>query len=239
MSAAGRRHAPAGPARTSIPVRHQEPVDVTALVSGCAERARVADPARTWRARHRRRPGDGRGRGTAAPGGRQPAQRMCSSHTPGRHRGARSPPSSAAGHRHHRGQRRRPRRSSRPAAVHLRALLPRWSLARLGFPSQPAPADLPARLRPRPGHRRRDRISARRHRASRAGQPARPPDHADPPSRPAVRSALGTRASRLRQLSPVPESRADGPANVPIGYFAAMLMSLSGQMSSRGSRVRR
>src|SRR5271154_6331700 len=33
--------------------------------------------------------------------------------------------------------------------------------------------------------------------------------------------------------------RGDGPANAAIGYFAAMLLSLSGQMSSRGSRVRR
>ena len=30
-----------------------------------------------------------------------------------------------------------------------------------------------------------------------------------------------------------------GPANVAIGYFAAMLLSLSGQMWSRGCRVRR
>jgi two-component system, OmpR family, sensor kinase len=33
------------------PGRSQEPVDVTAVVTGCAERARIADPARTWRVR--------------------------------------------------------------------------------------------------------------------------------------------------------------------------------------------
>ena len=47
---AGRRHAPAGPARpASRPV--PEPVDVTGVVAGCAERVRVADPARAWRVR--------------------------------------------------------------------------------------------------------------------------------------------------------------------------------------------
>jgi two-component system, OmpR family, sensor kinase len=33
------------------PGQSREPVDVTAVVTGCAERARVADPARTWRVR--------------------------------------------------------------------------------------------------------------------------------------------------------------------------------------------
>ena len=33
------------------PGQSQEPVDVTAVVTGCAERGRIADPARTWRAR--------------------------------------------------------------------------------------------------------------------------------------------------------------------------------------------
>ena len=33
------------------PGQSREPVDVTALVTGCAERVRVADPARTWRVR--------------------------------------------------------------------------------------------------------------------------------------------------------------------------------------------
>jgi two-component system, OmpR family, sensor kinase len=33
------------------PGQSQEPVDVTAVVTGCAERARIADPARTWQAR--------------------------------------------------------------------------------------------------------------------------------------------------------------------------------------------
>jgi len=33
------------------PGQSQEPVDVTAMVTGCAERARVASPARTWQAR--------------------------------------------------------------------------------------------------------------------------------------------------------------------------------------------
>jgi two-component system, OmpR family, sensor kinase len=33
------------------PGRSREPVDVTAVVTGCAERAAVADPARTWRVR--------------------------------------------------------------------------------------------------------------------------------------------------------------------------------------------
>jgi two-component system, OmpR family, sensor kinase len=33
------------------PGQNQEPVDVTAVVTGCAERARIADPARTWEAR--------------------------------------------------------------------------------------------------------------------------------------------------------------------------------------------
>jgi two-component system, OmpR family, sensor kinase len=33
------------------PVQSRDPVDVTALVAGCAERARVADPARTWQVR--------------------------------------------------------------------------------------------------------------------------------------------------------------------------------------------
>jgi two-component system, OmpR family, sensor kinase len=31
------------------PGRSREPVDVTAVVTGCADRARIADPARTWR----------------------------------------------------------------------------------------------------------------------------------------------------------------------------------------------
>ena len=33
------------------PGQSAEPVDVTAVVAGCAERVRVADPARTWRVR--------------------------------------------------------------------------------------------------------------------------------------------------------------------------------------------
>ena len=33
------------------PGRSSEPVDVTAVVAGCAERARIADPERTWRVR--------------------------------------------------------------------------------------------------------------------------------------------------------------------------------------------
>jgi len=33
------------------PGQSQEPVDVTAVITGCAERARIADPARTWQAR--------------------------------------------------------------------------------------------------------------------------------------------------------------------------------------------
>ena len=33
------------------PVQSQEPVDVTALVTACADRVRVADPARTWQVR--------------------------------------------------------------------------------------------------------------------------------------------------------------------------------------------
>jgi two-component system OmpR family sensor kinase len=33
------------------PGQSQEPVDVTAVVTGCAERVRIADPARTWRVR--------------------------------------------------------------------------------------------------------------------------------------------------------------------------------------------
>jgi two-component system, OmpR family, sensor kinase len=33
------------------PGQSQEPVDVTAVVTGCAERARIADPARSWQAR--------------------------------------------------------------------------------------------------------------------------------------------------------------------------------------------
>jgi two-component system, OmpR family, sensor kinase len=33
------------------PCQSREPVDLTALVTGCAQRARVADPARTWRVR--------------------------------------------------------------------------------------------------------------------------------------------------------------------------------------------
>ena len=33
------------------PGQAQEPVDVTAMVTGCADRVRVADPARTWRVR--------------------------------------------------------------------------------------------------------------------------------------------------------------------------------------------
>src|SRR5436305_14845239 len=33
------------------PGRSAEPVDVTAVVAGCAERARIPDPERTWRVR--------------------------------------------------------------------------------------------------------------------------------------------------------------------------------------------
>ena len=33
------------------PDQFREPVDVTALITGCAERARIADPARTWQVR--------------------------------------------------------------------------------------------------------------------------------------------------------------------------------------------
>jgi len=33
------------------PGRSAEPVDLTAVVAGCAERARIADPERTWRVR--------------------------------------------------------------------------------------------------------------------------------------------------------------------------------------------
>jgi hypothetical protein len=98
---------------------------------------------------------------------------------------------------HHRGQRRRPRRSARPAAAHLRALLPRGS---------PVPAP---RLWPRAGHRRRDRLRARRPRVRRAGQPkgpARPADHTGPPGRrPASR-----RPGPLRR-----RPRANGPRVQP------------------------
>jgi two-component system, OmpR family, sensor kinase len=33
------------------PGQSREPVDLTAMVTGCAERARIADPARAWQAR--------------------------------------------------------------------------------------------------------------------------------------------------------------------------------------------
>ena len=33
------------------PGRSAEPVDLTAVVAGCAERARIADPERAWRVR--------------------------------------------------------------------------------------------------------------------------------------------------------------------------------------------
>ena len=33
------------------PGQSREPVDLTAVVTGCAQRARIADPARTWQVR--------------------------------------------------------------------------------------------------------------------------------------------------------------------------------------------
>ena len=41
--------------KTQHPGRSCEPVDVTAVVTGCAERVRIADPVRTWRVRVDRR----------------------------------------------------------------------------------------------------------------------------------------------------------------------------------------
>ena len=53
---AGRGHAPAGPARPA-PRPTREPVDLTDLVNWCVDRARVADPERTWHARIAAGPG--------------------------------------------------------------------------------------------------------------------------------------------------------------------------------------
>ena len=39
-----------GPTAPGPPERQRDPVDLTALVHDCVERARVADPARTWQA---------------------------------------------------------------------------------------------------------------------------------------------------------------------------------------------
>ena len=181
------------------PGQSAEPVDMTAVVAGCAERVRIADPARTWRVRI--------ADDLATVGDEELLRRAVDNllmnvlvHTPADAAGAISHQrvrNRRAGH--HRCQRRRPRRSARPAAAHLRALLPRRS---------PVPAP---RLGSRPGHRRRDRLRARRPRVCRARRlagPARPADHADSPGRwPAGRRLRllrrRTRASHHRQMSPV------------------------------------
>ena len=167
------------------PGRSAEPVDVTAVVAGCAERARIADPERTWRVRVQ----DGLG----TVGDEELVRRAVDNllmnvlvHTPAGTTGTVT--AATAGDRlSHRGQRRRPRRPAGQAAAHLRALLPGRQPGDQG-------------LRPRPGHRGRDRRRARRHGGGRAGLPARPPYPAHPPGRPAPGSGAGRpRAAGRRQ----------------------------------------
>ena len=98
------------------PDQFREPVDLTAVVTGCAERARIADPTRTWQVRV--------AEGLTVTGDQELLRRAVDNlmmnvlvHTPagtGRHdhRVRRR-------RRHNRGQRRRPRRSARSAAAHL------------------------------------------------------------------------------------------------------------------------
>ena len=95
---------------------------MTAVVTGCAERARIADPVRTWRVRV------DRGLGTV--GDEELLRRAVDNllmnvlvHTPAGTAGTVT--ASAAGDRLcRRGRRRRPRRPAGQAAAHLRALLP-------------------------------------------------------------------------------------------------------------------
>ena len=91
---------------------------------------------------------------------------------------------------HHRGQRRRPRRAPPDKLPHIFERFYR------------AAASAPAGLRPRPGHRGRDRRRARRHGGGRAGLPARPPYPAHPPGRPAPR--IRGRAVREPRWPPPP-----------------------------------
>ena len=113
---------------------------VTALVHGCAERARIADPQRTWRTQI--------AAGLVATGDEELLRRAVDNllanvhaHTPG---GTVATITAAArgGTRHRRGQRRRPRRPGRPAPAHLRPVLPRRGAHRApgpvwGWPSSP------------------------------------------------------------------------------------------------------
>ena len=168
------------------PGQSQEPVDLTDVANGCADRARVADPARTWQVQI--------ADGLATIGDEELLRRAIDNlvmnvlvHTPGETVGTIS--ASEAGGR---------------VTIEVGDDGP-------GVPPDKLPHVFerfyragarpgPPRRRPRAGHRRRDRVRARRHRASGGGQPARPSDHAGPARLPAAGSGPRTRASRLRPL---------------------------------------
>ena len=145
------------------PDQQHDLVDLTALVHGCAERAQIADPQRAWRAQI--------AAGLVATGDEELLRRavdnllanVCA-HTPA---GTVATITAAerGRQRHGRGQRRRPRRPGRPAPAYLRPLLPRRGAAA-------AP-----RVRPRAGHRHRDRRRPPGHRRGHAQPPARAANH--------------------------------------------------------------
>ena len=152
------------PGSTSIPASSASRSTSARWPPRCVERARIADPERTWQHRHRRRPGR-RGDEELL---RRAIDNLLGQRARAHPRRAPPPPSPPPGTATSVVVEVSDDGPGVPAdqlAPHLRPVLPR------GHPG-PAP-----RVRPRPGHRRRGRRRPRRHRHGRAQRPARAARH--------------------------------------------------------------
>jgi two-component system, OmpR family, sensor kinase len=204
------------------PDRSREPVDVTAVVAGCAERAAVADPARTWRVRI--------ADGLTTVGDEELVRRAVDNllmnvlvHTAPGTEGTIT--ASAADGR---------------LTIEVGDDGPGVAPDKLPhiferFYRAGAPSRRPG-LRSRARDRRGDRHRARRERARRAGHPARPPDHADPARPAAFGSARRARACRQPRLSPVVRPGPPCPSLPPPSAESRSEDSGSGSQCGAGRR---